>query len=65
MATHLSQGSTMVAKTNKLIVAIELRIIRMTNGFSAQHNQRNIWSSEGGVAEDPLPAGIFSVKGVI
>jgi len=54
----------MVAKTNKLIVATELRIVRMTNVFSAQHIQRNIWSSEGGVAEDPFPVGIFSVTGV-
>jgi hypothetical protein len=64
MATHVSQESTMVAKTNKLIVATELRIVRMSNVFSAQHIQRKIWVSDGSVAEDPFPLGIFSVTGV-
>jgi hypothetical protein len=51
-------------KTNKLIVATELRIVRMTNVFSAQHIQRKIWGSDGGVDGDPFTVGIFCVTGV-
>jgi len=54
----------MVAKTNLLIVATELSTVRMTNIFSAQHNQRKIRGSDGGVLEDPFPVGIFNVTGV-
>jgi hypothetical protein len=64
MATQLSKESKMVAKTKFLIVATELRSVRMTNLLSAQHIQRKIRGSDSGVVEDPFPVGIFSVTDV-
>jgi hypothetical protein len=54
----------MVAKTNKLIVATDLRIVRTTNVFSEQHKQHKIRGSDSSMVEDPFLVGIFSVTGV-